>query len=157
MPRPEKVQQVELIKEKISSAKSVFITDYTGLKVEEMTRLRRELLKNKAEFKIAKNTLIRRALQGTIYESISDQLTGQTGLGFGYGNPTVPAKVLYDFFKKIEKPKVKFFYLDGRQFAAQDLGQIANLPSREVLLSQVIATIQAPLSSLVGTLNGMLS
>ena len=157
MPRPEKVQQVELIKEKISSAKSVFITDYTGLKVEEMTRLRRELLKNKAEFKIAKNTLIRRALEGTIYESVSDQLTGHPGLGLGYDDPAVPARVLHDFFKKIDKPKVKVFYLDGREFSGTDLGQIANLPSREVLLAQVIGTIQGPLASLAGTLNEMLS
>jgi len=157
MPRPEKVQQVELIRQKVSSAKSLFVTDYTGLKVEEMTRLRRELMKSKAEFKIAKNTLIRRALEGTIYQSVSNQLTGQTGLGFGYDDPAVPARVLHDFFKKIEKPKVKVFYLDGREFSGQELGQIANLPSREVLLAQVIGSIQSPLASLAGTLNEMLA
>lgn len=155
--RPEKVKEVELLKEKIATAKSLFLTDFTGLNMEEMFRLRRELRKSKAEFKVSKNTLIRRAMEGTAYANLSEQLTGQTGLGFGYDDPALPAKILHDFFKRIEKPKVKLFFLEGRQFAGRELSQIATLPSREVLLAQVIGAVQAPLVNLVGTLDGMLS
>jgi len=157
MPTPEKVQQVELIKEKVTRAKSLFLTDYSGLKVLDMTHLRRELQKSKAEFKVAKNTLIQRALEGTAYSSLSQHLTGQIGIGFGYDDPTWPAKVLHDFFKRIEKPKVKVFYLEGRSYPGNQLSQIASLPSKDVLLTQVLGGIQSPLVNLVGTLKGMLS
>ncbi len=155
--RPEKVKEVELLREKINSAKGLFLTDYTGLKMEDMSRLRRELRKSKAEFKVSKNTLIRRALEGTVYSGISEELSGQTGIGFGYDDPTLPAKILHEFYKKIEKPKVKIFFLEGRQYGSKELSQIATLPSREVLLAQVIGAIQAPLANLVGTLDGLLS
>ena len=155
--RPEKAKEIEILKEKISSAKSLFLTDFSGLKMKDMTQLRRELRKSKADFRVSKNTLIRRALEGTPYATVSEQLAGQTGLGFGYDDPTLPAKVLHDFFKRIEKPKVKLFFLEGRQYAGPQLSQIATLPSREVLLTQVIGAIQAPLANLVGTLEGMLS
>ncbi len=155
--RPEKLKEVELLKEKVGQAKSLFLTDYSGLNMEDMSNLRRELRKSKAEFKVAKNTLIRRALEGTAYAEISEQLSGQTGIGFGYDDPALPAKILHDFFKRIEKPKVKLFYIEGRQFTGQQLSQIANLPSREVLLAQVVAAVQAPMVNLVGTLEGMIS
>ena len=154
--RPEKVKEFELLREKINSAKGLFLTDYTGLKMEDMSRLRRELRKSNGEFRVSKNTLIRRALEGTVYSGISEQLSGQTGIGFGYDDSTLPAKVLHDFFKKIEKPKVKIFFLEGRQYIGRELSQIATLPSREVLLAQLIGAIQAPLVNLVGTLDGML-
>lgn len=155
--RPEKVKEVELLKEKVSQAKSLFLTDYSGLNMEDMSKLRRELRKSKSEFKVAKNTLIRRALEGTPYSEIAEQLSGQTGLGFGYDDPALPAKILHDFFKRIEKPKVKLFFIEGRQFGDRQLSQIANLPAREVLLAQVVAAVQAPMINLVGTLEGILS
>jgi len=156
-PRPEKVKEVEMLREKINSAKGLYLTDYTGLKMEDMSRLRGELRKSKGEFKVSKNTLIRRALEGTVYSGISEELSGQTGIGFGYDDPTLPAKILHEFYKKIEKPKVKIFFLEGRQYESKELSQIATLPSREILLAQVIGAIQAPLANLVGTLDGMLS
>ena len=155
--RPEKAKEVELLKEKFSTAKSLFLTDFTGLNMGDMFQLRRELRKSKAEFRVSKNTLIRRALEGTNYATVSEQLSGQTGLGFGYDDSTLPAKILHDFFKRIEKPKVKLFFLEGRQYAGKELSQIATLPSREVLLAQLIGAIQAPIANLVGTLEGMLS
>lgn len=155
--RPEKVKEVELLKEKIGTAKSLFLTDFTGLNMENMFHLRRELRKSKAEFRVSKNSLIRRALEGTVYANVSEQLSGQTGLGFGYDDSTLPAKILHDFYKRIEKPKVKLFFLEGRQYAGKELSQIATLPSKEVLLAQVIGAIQAPLANLVGILDGMLS
>lgn len=157
MAKPEKAKVVEQLKEKISRAKAVYLTDYTGLKVLDLTQMRREFQKNGAEFKVAKNTLIRRALEGTDFQSLSEHLTGQSGLVFGYDDPTVPARVLQDYFKRLEKPKVKLFYLEGKHFTGADLLKIATLPSKEVLLARVVGQIQAPLASLVYTLNGMLA
>lgn len=156
MPKPEKIKQVEELRDKITRAKSLFLTDYTGLKVADLTHLRRQFRKSGAEFKVAKNTLIRRALEGTVYSEISQELVGQTGVGFAYDDPTLPTKVLHDFFKRIEKPKVKLFYVEKKRYAGPQLAQIAGLPSREVLLSQVLTNIQAPLANLVGTLDSML-
>jgi len=157
MPKPEKIKQVEELKEKLGRTKSLFVTDYSGLNVFDLSHLRRELKKSGGEFRVAKNTLIRRALEGTSYAEVSQLLAGQTGLGFGYDDPTVPAKIFHDFFKRLEKPKVKVFYLEGRQWTSRELSQIATLPPKEVLLSLVLAGIQAPLVNLVSTLDGMLA
>jgi large subunit ribosomal protein L10 len=157
MIRPHKVKQIEALKEKVANAKSFFLTDYTGLNVLDLTRLRRELQKNGGEFKVAKNTLIRLALEDTQYSGVAEYLVGQTGLGFGYDDPSLPAKVLHDFFKRIEKPKVRIFYLEGRQYPGTQLSTIAALPSKEQLLAQVVGNIQGPLINLVSTLDLMLS
>jgi large subunit ribosomal protein L10 len=156
MLRPEKEKVVSQLKDKLAQAKSLFLTDFTGLAVGEMTELRRNFRKKNVEYNIAKNSLIRLAIQKTNFEGVSEYLEGPTGLVFGYDDLTVPAKVLYDFQKKIEKPKIKVFWMEGKLFGEEELKRLARLPSREGLFGQILLTLNSPMSNLVGTLQGML-
>lgn len=156
MLRTEKEKTINELKEKLSTTKSLFLTDFRGLNVLEISQLRRELKKGGAEFEVAKNTMIRRAAQDTEFEMIRDYLKGPTGLVFSYENPVSPAKVLFDLFKKVEKPKVKVICLEGRLLDQDHLKKLAALPSREVLLTQILGGINSPLTNLVGTLQGVM-
>lgn len=156
MLRPEKEKVVSELKEKLAPAKSLFLTDFTGLNVEEITTLRRNFREKKVEYKVAKNSLIRLALQQTGLEDVSDHLDGPTGLVVGYEDPTVPAKVLYDFQKKVEKPRIKIFWMEGKLFGGEELARLARVPSREILFAQILNSLNSPLTNLVGTLQGML-
>jgi large subunit ribosomal protein L10 len=156
MLKAEKEKTVSELKEKLSGTRSLFLTDFRGLNVEEMSKLRRDLKKGGAEYKITKNTLIRMAAQHSEFEVIVDYLKGPTGLVFSYQDPVSPAKVLYEIHQKIEKPKIKAIWMEGRLLDENYLKRLATLPPREVILVKVISGLNAPLSNFVGTLQGML-
>lgn len=156
MLRPEKEKVVSQLKDKLSQAKSLFLTDFTGLNVGEMTELRRNFKEKNVEYEVAKNSLIRLAIQKTNFEGVSEYLGGPTGLVFGYDEPTVPAKVLYDFQKKTEKPKTKVFWMEGKLLGEEELKRLARLPSRETLFGQILMSLNSPMTNLVGILQGVL-
>ena len=156
MKKQDKEKVVLELKEKLSRAKSIYIADYTGLNVADITQLRRDFRQGGSEFKVVKNTLTRRAIEGTGFAEANEHLTGQIGLGIAYEESTVPAKVLQDFFKRIEKPKVRMFFVEGKPYSGEKLAEIASLPSRNELLAQVVRCVQAPLVNLVSTLDGMI-
>ena len=156
MLRPEKEKVVSQLRDKLTQAKSLFLTDFTGLNVGEMTELRRDLREKNVEYQIAKNSLIRLAIQKTGFESLSEHLEGPNGLAFGYDEATEAAKVLYEFQKKTEKPKVRVFWMEGKLFGEEQLKRLARLPSRKELLAQILANVNSPMSNLVGTLHGVL-
>jgi large subunit ribosomal protein L10 len=156
MLRVEKEKTVNELKEKLSSAKSLFLTDFRGLDVQEMTQLRRELKKEGAEYKITKNTFIRMAARKSGFEEILDYLRHPTGLVFSYQDAVSPAKVLYELHKKVEKPKIKVIWMEGRLLGENHLKRLAALPPREVILTQILSGINSPLVTLVGTLQGVL-
>jgi large subunit ribosomal protein L10 len=156
MLKTEKEETVTRLQEKLALTKSLFLTDFRGLNVEEISKLRRDLKEKRAEYKITKNTLIRRAVQQSEFEGITDSLKGPTGLVFSYEDPLAPAKALYELFRKLERPKVKIIWMEGRVFDQSHLKTLAALPGREVLLAQVVSGLNAPLANLVGTLNGVL-
>jgi large subunit ribosomal protein L10 len=156
MLRPEKEKVVSQLRDKLMQATSLFLTDFSGLDVGEMTELRRDFKEKDAEYNVAKNSLIRLAIQNTDFEGVSDYLAGPTGLVLGYHEPTVPAKVLHEFQKKTEKPKVRVFWMEGKLFGEEQLKRLAQLPSRKELLGQILAGVDSPMSNLVGTLHGVL-
>ena len=156
MLRVEKEKTVKELTEKLSETKSLFLTDFRGLNVEEMSKLRRELRKGGAEYKITKNTMIRMAAQQTGLEAIVDYLKGPTGMVLSYQDPVAPAKILYEISQKTEKPKIKIIWMEGRLLDGKYLKRLATLPPREVILTQMIFSLNAPLSNFVGTLQGIL-
>jgi large subunit ribosomal protein L10 len=156
MLKVEKEKTVNELKEKFSVTKSVFLTDFRGLNVEEMSKLRRELKKGRAEYRVTKNTLIRMAAQQSGLEKIADYLKGPTGLVFSYQDPVTPAKVLYEIHQKTEKPKIKAIWMEGRLFGGNYLKRLATLPPKEVILAQILGSLNAPLANFVGTLQGVL-
>lgn len=156
MLRPEKERVVDQLKDKLIRVKVLFLTDFTGLNVGEITELRRNFREKSVEYNVAKNSLIRLAIQKTDLEGVSEYLEGPTGLVFGYDEPTAAAKVLYDFQKKTEKPKIKAFWMEGKLFGEDELKRLARLPSRTELLGQILMSLNSPVTNLVSTLQGVL-
>jgi large subunit ribosomal protein L10 len=156
MLKVEKEKTVNELKEKLSLTKSLYLTDFRGLNVEEMTELRRELKKGGAEYKITKNTMIRMAAKQSGFEGILDYLRGPTGLVFSYEDPLSAAKVLYEVHKRIEKPKIKIMWMEGRLFDENHLKGLATLPPKEVILAQIIFSLNSPMANFVRTLQGVL-
>jgi len=157
--RPEKQAVVAELKEKLSRAKSVVLADNKGLTVAEMTNLRRELRAVGAELKVAKNTLIRIAAREVGIEGLDTYLHGPTTLAFSYDDETAAPKKLKEIFEKEKEPKlvVKGGILESRVIDARGVKELADLPSKEVLLAQVLGGIQAPLQGVAGAINGLLA
>ena len=154
MIRDEKVTAVAGIKELFESASACFITDYQGLNVADMTVLRKNLRDNKVKFLIAKNTLFRRAADDAGYDNLKEFFTGPTAVAFAQDDPSVAAKILNDSYKERELPRFKAFVLEREVHPPEEVKKLADLPSREVLLSQLVAAVEAPLTELVGSLDG---
>lgn len=154
-PRAEKTSVVDELAEKFALSPSFFLTDFSGLSVEGVTTLRKNLRAGRSSYRVAKNTLIRIAAQKAQLPDLEKYLPGPTGIAFAPEDPIAAAKVLADFIKKNERPKVKAFFLDGRLYTGAELAKIAALPGKKELLAKVVGSIQAPLANLIGTLDGV--
>jgi large subunit ribosomal protein L10 len=121
-----------------------------------MTDLRRGLKERNAEYRITKNTLIHLAAKEGRFEGILDYLKGPTGLVFSFDDPVSPAKVLYEIHKKVEKPRIKIIWMEGRLLDESQLKSLALLPSKDVILTQIVFGLNSPLTNLVGTLQGVM-
>lgn len=157
--RPEKELSVAQVKEAMQNAKSVVLADNTGLTVSQSTKLRKELREAGVDLKVAKNTLIRIAARDLGIEGLDQYLHGTTTLAFSNAEEATAAKKIREFFAKDKAPKfvMKAGILEGKVIDADGVKSLADLPSREVLLAQVLAGIQAPLTGVVGAVNGLLS
>jgi len=156
MPKPEKIALVEQVAKMASEARSIFLTNFTGLTVEEMNELRRACKEASVEFKVIKNRLAKLSFQKVGYEGILDYLRGPTAFAFAMDDPVAPAKILLDFARRLDKPKVKAFIFEGSIMEGSQAEAIASLPSRGELISQVVWGIGAPLVNLVGVFQGLL-
>jgi large subunit ribosomal protein L10 len=157
MSQPEKVKRVEELCESLNKAKSIYMTDFTGLSVAEITRLRRELLKAKVSYVVVKNTLAKISAQQTGYEKIIPYLEGPTGLAIAEDDPVAPGRILFDFQKDKQKPKIKAALFEGQILDEKAALEIRNILPREVLLAQVAFGVSAPLANLVGALQAVVT
>lgn len=157
--RPEKELSVAQVKQALSEAKSVVLADNKGMTVAQVTKLRKELRDAGVTVKVAKNTLIRIAARDLGIEGLDRYLHGTTTMALSYQDEASAAKKIREFFAKDKDPKfiVKAGILEGKVIDAEGVKSLADLPSREVLLAQVLAGIQAPLVGVAGALNGLLS
>ena len=154
MKRPEKDRLVAELKAKLDGAKALYYTDFTGLNVKRMTDLRRRLRRANVEYVVIKNTLALRAVNES--GLVATRLKGQTGLVIAR-DAVAAAKVLADFAKENDqRPAVKGGMFDGRAIDAEQVKRLANMPSREQLLSELGAGFMAPLASFAGALSGMM-
>lgn len=152
MPRPEKVQAVAEIKERLERAQAVFLAEYAGLSVKQQQVLRRGLRESGAEFKVVKMTLARRAAAELELADLDELLLGPTGIAFTDGDPVTAAKALKDFAKENEALSIKGGLL-GREFLSPErISELADIESREVLLSKIAGAMQAPMAKLAGLL-----
>ena len=151
----DKQQIVEELNEKLASSKVVIITDYKGLDVAAMNSLRRKLRDAQVEFKVVKNTLLVRAAENTDAALIADSFKGPSAVALSFDDPVAPAKVLTDFAKENKKLEIKIGVMDGRVIDAAGIVALSSLPSREVLLAQVLAAMNGVPTGLVRTLNAI--
>lgn len=136
-----------------NTAVSVIAADYRGLAVSEMTELRKNARSNGVLMRVYRNTLARRAIQGTPFACLHEILVGPMVLLFSPEEPGVAARLLRDFIKEHEMLEVKALVLSGELLGSDQLKSVANLPSREEALTQLVVVMQAPIVKLVRTLN----
>ena len=152
----EKKQQVSELTEKFKSAKSMVFADYRGLTVAQDTEFRSELRKAGIEYKVVKNSLLNFAAKECGFDALSEQLKGPTSVAISYDDLVAPAKVLADFSKKYESLELKTGVLEGEVIDVEQVKSLAALPSREVLISKMLGSMNAPITGFATVLNGTL-
>jgi large subunit ribosomal protein L10 len=140
----EKQEAVAVIAAKIAASSSTVVADYRGLNVAQVTELRKQLREAGIEFQVLKNSLVRRATEGTDFVELNKILTGPTAIAFGNEDAVAPAKILNDFAKKNEALKLKGGVVEGKVVSQEEIKALAELPSREGLLSMLLSVLQAP-------------
>jgi large subunit ribosomal protein L10 len=155
MPRPEKVQAVATIKERIENAQAVFLAEYAGLSVKQQQQLRRRLREEGAEFKVVKMTLARRAVAELDIDTLDELLLGPTGLTFADGDPVSAAKALKDFAKDHEVVAIKGGLLGSEFLTPERISELAEIEPRDVLLAKVAGLFKAPMANMAGLLAAM--
>jgi len=152
MNRQEKEAEIGELQERFAKATAAVVTEYKGLTVAELSALRKELREVAGEYRVAKNTLIGLAIEGSPYLSLKDLLTGQNGLVIGYGDAIGLAKIVSRYAKEHEKFTIKGGVADGQFLVAAGVETLAQLPSREILRAQLLGTLSRPATQLVGVL-----
>ncbi len=159
MKKEDKATAVAELNEKFARARLVILTECTGLPVNHLTELRKQLRNVKAEYKVVKNTLAIRAAEGTRLAEVKPHFKGPLGVVIGYDDPVLPAKVLREFIqaeKRDEKIKVTVGVLEGKLLQAAQLAAVAKLPKKEILLAMMLAAMQGPVRGFVYALSGIL-
>lgn len=137
---------VEEIAAKLKGAQSAVVVEYRGLSVAEVTELRRNLRAEDVEFKVYKNSLVRRATEATDYEGLNAQLTGPNAIAFGNSDAVAPARVLAKFAKDHEALVIKAAVVEGKLLTVDEVKEISKLPNREGMYSMLLGMLQAPVS-----------
>ena len=150
--RQEKAVVIEEVAAQVATAQSIIIAEYRGLDVASVTVLRKTARESGVYLRVLKNSLARRAVAGTPFEGLSEQLTGPLIYGIS-ADPAAAAKVLNDFGKTNDKLVIKAGSLPGNVLSLDGVKALASLPSREELLSKLLGTMQAPIAQFVRTLN----
>lgn len=157
MDRLGKSQLKDAMAEKFSKSNAVIVAEYRGLTVEEVTELRVKLREADAEFKVIKNRIAKKAIDDDVAEmkDLSDKLVGPVAVVCAYGDSAQATKTVLEFAKAHDKLKVTAGHMEGSVLSAEELKAIADLPSKEVLLGQIVGSIVAPHRGLLGVLNGV--
>ena len=153
MPNSKNIEQVKELSDSFSRAKAVYFTEYHGLNVGDLTKLRSEFFKADVEYKVAKNTLIKLAAEENKISGLEELLKGSTALAIAYDEPVSPAKVIKKFTKENDLPSVKGILFEGQFLPGEEFKKLANLPSKEESLSILVTMLKSPMQKLASTLN----
>lgn len=156
MARPEKIQEVETLKEIFENSRSVVLNDFTGLDVEKLSELRRLCREAGVEYRVVKNTLAKRGIAETPAKELETHFEGPTALAIGRESENLSAKIIAKFAEEHEAPVFKAGIVEGRVIDATELLAFSKLPSKEELLSKMLGAIKSPGDSLVSVLQGTL-
>lgn len=152
MATQEKIKVVEEYTEKFRQAKSVYLSDFSGLDVHTVTEMRKQFREANVEYKVLKNRLAKRSLNDAGIDKLDPHLRGVTGFAIGYDDPVAPGRVIKDFNKKKDLLKLKVAYFEGQVFEGKDAAALADLPTRDELMAKLLGTLQAPMTKLAATL-----
>lgn len=139
---------IDEIKGYVDKASAAVLVDYRGLTVEEDTRLRKALREAGVVYKVYKNTYLNRAFEGTAFAELAQHLEGPTAVAFGIEDATAPARVLAEFAKKAPKLEFKGGVVEGVYYDVKGLEKVAQIPSRDVLISKLLGSLQSPVANL---------
>ena len=143
---------IDEIKSYVDKASAAVLVDYRGLTVEEDTRLRKALREAGVVYKVYKNTYLKRAFEGTAFAELSQHLEGPSAIAFGIEDATAPARVIAEFAKKAPKLEFKAGVVENTYYDAAGMEVVANIPSREVLISRLLGSMQSPIANLARVL-----
>lgn len=153
MPTAKKAQMIEELQERISRSTIAVGTNYRGLTVPEMDQLRRRMRAAGVELRVVKNTLTRLAAERAAKPALAQLVEGPTALAFGYGDILAVARAFSEYLPTAPPAfSIRAVYLDGQVLPGRELGELARLPTKEVLLAQVLGQLQSPLATLAGLL-----
>ncbi|MDB4947532.1 MAG: ribosomal protein [Gemmatimonadetes bacterium] len=158
MKRQEKDAFVGELQQKLGEASAFYLTDFTGLNVKQITKLRARLRQNGVEYVVVKNTLAQRALQGLELPDVAGFFTGATGVAIGRQDAVAAARVLTEFAREFgDRPTVKVGVVERKEYSPEQVKALATLPSKEVLLAQLAGGLQAPMARLAGGMSQILA
>ena len=143
----QKQKIIDEIKDKFERAESAVVIDYMGITVAEADEMRKKLREAEVDYTVYKNTLVKRAIEGTKYEALGEILEGPSGFAFSYDDATAPARVLNDARKAYKKMEFKGGIIEGEYFDKENIEKIAAIPSRDTLISKFMGSIQSPIAN----------
>jgi large subunit ribosomal protein L10 len=155
-PKPKKVETVHDLTDMVGRARGIYLTEYKGLTVAELTDLRRQCYQGKVEYLVCKNTFSRMVMKEKGYSEILPLLVGPVAMAFSFDDPSVPAKILSAFAAKNEKLILKGGVFEGKMIRPEDIQAIKDLPSRDVALATLIAAIYGPVQGFYNVISAML-
>lgn len=144
---------VQAIAEDVKDAASVVLVDYRGLTVAEDTEMRKQLREAGVVYKVCKNTMMKRAFEGTDFAQLDEYLEGPNAIAISKEDATAPARIICNFAKKAEALEVKAGVVEGSVYDAAGIQELSKIPSREVLLSKLLGSLQSPITNLARVLN----
>ena len=147
--------EVKNLSEKFEGAKGIVVIDYRGITVEQVTKLRNDLRKENVYYKVAKNTLTKLAIKGTEYEGLAEYLEGPTAIAISHEDCTAPARIVAQNAKEVEALKFKAAWAEGSVYDAAGAESLSKIPSKEVLIAQILGGFNSPISALAYTLKAI--
>ena len=154
MPTAKKEAAISQLRDRLANSKNLFFTNYTGLTVEEITKLRRELRKDGSTYSVVKNTLFSIAAGDDLAKQIESLMAGPTGVVFAGSDPVAPAKAIKTFSDDVKTLEVKAAYIDGTLVGSAQVNVLAALPPKDQLIAKMIGSLASPLRGLVTVLSG---
>ena len=152
MPNAAKAESIETLKERLDGVQTAVLTEYRGLTVRQISDLRKQLKGASAEYKVLKNRLAKLAVRGGALDGLAPHLKGPTGLAYTRQDPVAVAKALQTFVRANPQLTIKVGLVEGNVLAAEALRSLADLPSKEVLRSQLVGAVEGPMSQIVSLL-----
>ncbi|NNG27890.1 MAG: 50S ribosomal protein L10 [Ignavibacteriaceae bacterium] len=157
MNRNEKTEVISEVKEMIENSTAIYLTDYSGVDVEDVNDLRNQFRKEGVRYKVFKNTLFKIALEESgKYDKLADHLIGMTSFAFASENPVAPAKIIKKYFDDKKKLSLKACYIEDEYFDGDQLKALASLPSKDELIAGIMASLDSPASGIVGSINAVM-